>query len=242
MVMSASPSPSMSPSMVMPSVVIVSSPLCRNSTPPASDASNLIVSGSAAPLALASPSASRSERPLPSGAAGVSLPSNVSSASVVTVNSAMTAPPCHPRGDVSARLSARSPADAGTGSRCRDLPGVEFEADRLSAGSEAHCDAVLPPHGGSAILPSEDQSSLAPGEAPREIGRIPISAARRARHCERTGSNPGLLCRELPNRSYPLPAALQSSGDFVGLCFVARASLGYLAAPCSTGKIAGVCS
>jgi hypothetical protein len=110
MVMSASPSPSMSPSMVMPSVVIVSSPLCRNSTPPASDASNLIVSGSAAPLALASPSASRSERPLPSGAAGVSLPSNVSSASVVTVNSAMTAPPCHPRGDVSARLSARSPA------------------------------------------------------------------------------------------------------------------------------------
>jgi hypothetical protein len=93
MPMSASPSPSMSPSMVMPSVVIASSPFCRNSTPAASEGSNLIVSGSASPLALASPSASRSERPLPSGAPLVSLPSNVSSASVVTVNSAMTSPP-----------------------------------------------------------------------------------------------------------------------------------------------------
>src|SRR5215470_12562620 len=60
MVMSTCPSPLISPLMVMPPVVISSSPLVRNSVPPERSAANVIVSW-ALPLPLASARASRSE-------------------------------------------------------------------------------------------------------------------------------------------------------------------------------------
>ena len=62
--------------MVMPSVVISSSPLVRYSVPPESAGANVIVSLPG--LALASPRASRNERPPPSAVSCASVPpSNV---------------------------------------------------------------------------------------------------------------------------------------------------------------------
>ena len=91
--MSAPPSASISPSMVMSSV-ISSSPLVRNSVSPLKPASNTMLSGDV-PLLLASARASRNERPVPSGDPGVSVPANGSSSNVVTVYVAMTVLSCH---------------------------------------------------------------------------------------------------------------------------------------------------